>query len=149
MTYWRLYYHLVWSTRNRLPAIDDGAEVILRQVLVAEARQQSCLVHGIGCMPDHVHLAISIPPRVAVAEVVRTLKGSSSRTLKGHADHAQWPGWQSEYGVISFGERSLDDVLRYLRDQKAHHAAQTTRTSFEIDNRRQAGPPVVDSPARG
>ena len=137
MTYWRLYYHIVWATRDRLPVIDEATEAVVRRVLVFEARERGWLVHGIGVMPDHVHLAISIPPRVAVAEAVRALKSTSSHQLARRSEKSEWCGWQGEYGVLSFGERSLEDVLGYLRDQKAHHAADSIRVPFEIDDRRR------------
>jgi REP element-mobilizing transposase RayT len=35
--------------------------------------------HAVGCMPDHIHVAVSIPPKVALSDLVRRMKGASSR----------------------------------------------------------------------
>jgi len=75
-------------------------------------------VYAIGFMPDHVHVAVSIPPSLAIADVVGRLKGASS-----HAVNQEHPfAWQAEYGVLSSGEKSLPDVVAYAENQKARHA---------------------------
>jgi putative transposase len=96
------------------------------------------MVHEVGIVSDHVHLAVSIPPKLAVADVVHRIKGSSSRALKESDKNSRdsWTGWQQEYGVLTFAERSLADVSAYVRDQKAHHAAGTLLRHFELIDRR-------------
>ena len=134
MPYWRLYYHLVWGTKNRLPVIDGEREDIVRRAIRGTCEEHGALVHGIGVMPDHAHLAVSIPPRISVAEFVRYVKGSSSHLL----NHAEGRGrdeafaWQSEYGALTFGERSLEDVVTYVESQPAHHADEALLPTFEI-----------------
>jgi len=84
-------------------------------------------------MPDHVHLAVSVPPRVAISAFVQAVKGSSSH-LVNHVESdmgRETFGWQAEYGVLSFGERSLEDVVAYVENQVAHHAAREIRPEFE------------------
>jgi putative transposase len=76
MTYWQLYYHLIWATKQRLPVIDDRMEEILARAIPGIAREDGALSHAIGVMPDHVHVAISIPPKHSVAAVVNRIKGS-------------------------------------------------------------------------
>lgn len=137
MSLWRLFYHLVWTTRDRLPTIDDGREEIIRRSIRATCKEHGALIHGIGVMPDHVHLAASIPPRIAIADFVRQLKGSSSH-LVNHVEHGRHPGafaWQHEYAILSFGERSLPDVIAYVENQRSHHADQTLLPAFEETER--------------
>jgi REP element-mobilizing transposase RayT len=118
--------------------LDDGREGIFRNVNQAACTEMSVLIHAVGVVPDHVHLAVSIPPKWAVADVVRRIKGSSSRALKeadGQTGSA-WPGWQSEYGVLTFGERSLADVTAYVHNQRTHHSSGTLLEPFEVIDRR-------------
>lgn len=122
MSYWRLFYHLVWATKQRLPEIDDARSAVLMEMIPGIAREDGAMVHAIGTMPDHVHVAISIPPRVAIAQVVSRVKGSTSHRF-GHDDRAEtWHGWQAEYGVISLTEKSLPRVVEYVRNQSQRHA---------------------------
>jgi REP element-mobilizing transposase RayT len=91
------------------------------------------VMHELGMVADHMHIAVSIPPKYSVSEVVQRIKGSSSRTLgEGPVDPENpWHGWQQEYGVMTFGERSLANVVDYVRNQKTHHANGTTLAPFE------------------
>jgi putative transposase len=87
------------------------------------AEDLDLIPHAIGVMPDHVHFAVSIPPKVSVADVIRRLKGGSSHAVnvaRGMSYPRLW--WQSDYGAATFGERSLDQVVAYLRNQRQHHS---------------------------
>ena len=138
MTYWRLYYHIVWATKHREPVIDEARATFVKRTLEGLAQQEGVFVHAVGVMPDHVHLAVSIPPRHAVAAIVNTLKGSSSHLINRREtgpDH-EWPGWQSEYGALSFGQRALPEVVEYVVNQQERHARRDLLPALErIDAR--------------
>lgn len=137
MSYWRLFYHLVWATKDRLPMLDEARADLLTRSIQAICTEERVLVHAIGVMPDHLHLALSIPPRIAIAEFVQRMKGTTSRRFNTTAakpglDHFDW---QPEYGVLSFGERSFEDIVAYVRNQPEHHANATLRPIFELTER--------------
>jgi putative transposase len=122
MPYWKLYYHFVWGTKHRLPLIDASFETELYRVIAAKARDMDGFVHASGGMADHVHLAVSIPPKIAPAKFIGDVKGSSSHfvnyVIKPHFEFH----WQDAYGVFSFGEKSLFAIKEYIQNQKQHHA---------------------------
>jgi putative transposase len=121
MPYWRLFYHLIWATKDRNPMIDDAMWPELRRLLLLTAHKNELKIHGVGGIADHVHVAVSIPPSMPVGTAVGRLKGSSSRILSQSlgTDFS----WQAEYGVVSFAERHLPPVLAYISGQPRHHAA--------------------------
>lgn len=121
MPYWRLFYHVVWATKGREPIIGEREERIIRQSLAETFEELAIIPHAVGLVPDHLHVAVSIPPKVAVAELVKRMKGASSRTVNQAMGNRF--GWQEEYGVLSFSERALPDVVAYVTDQPARHAA--------------------------
>ena len=137
MTFWKLYYHLVWSTKHREPAIDQHTESIVRRSIYGLADERGIRVWAIGMMPDHVHVSISAPPKYSIFEIVNTFKGSTSHLLNHELKSSinPWPGWQSEYGVLSFSERSLQGVIDYINNQPQHHAADTLISSLEREER--------------
>jgi putative transposase len=132
MSYWKLYYHFVWGTKNRLPLIASTLEPELHRAIAAKAQDMGGFVHAIGGMKDHVHLAVSIPPKLALAKFIGDVKGSSSHFV----NHVIKPDfgfyWQDEYGVLSFGERNLASVVRYIHNQKQHHADGTLIAAMEM-----------------
>ncbi len=145
MSFWRLFYHLVWATRERAPLIDGGRAELLDRAMRAVCNDKGVIVHALGMMPDHVHLVASVPPRVAIAELVQGVKGMSSHLVNDRMIGADRPfAWQAEYGVFSFAERSLPNVVAYVHNQPAHHAAGTTRPLFETY---ASSPPARPRPA--
>ena len=83
-------------------------------------------------MPDHLHLAISIPPKAAAATVIGHMKGLSSRRINREASSSNDSfAWQPEYGLLTFGERSLPEVIAYVEDQREIHAKRLAKQSFE------------------
>lgn len=122
MPYWNLHYHFVWGTKNRLPFIEASIEADVYRAIAAKVQDMGGFVHAIGGIEDHVHLAASIPPKIAPAKFVGDVKGNCSHFV----NHVIKPGfefyWQDEYGVLSFGEKNLSAVVRYIHNQKQHHA---------------------------
>ena len=122
MPYWRLFYHVIWATRNREPLIAPDWEAALHGYLWGKADALGCIPHAIGGVEDHLHVALSIPPRLSVAQVTGQLKGASSHHVSRELSGAPF-AWQKEYGVLSFSERALPKVVAYIHNQKQHHAA--------------------------
>ena len=73
----------------------------------------------------------TIPPKLAVAEGVRQLKGASSHYVNHQRGGEQKFAWQDGYGVLTLGERSMPDVVKYVKNQRQHHSAGTIIPVFE------------------
>jgi putative transposase len=133
MPYWRHHYHLVWATKHREAAIGPDAEEIIRQSFASTFTRLKLIPHAVGIVPDHVHVAVSIPPSIAVAEVLHGLKGASSHAVNAEilAPEPARFAWQPEYGSLTFGDRSLSMVVDYVLNQREHHAASTLKPEFE------------------
>jgi len=132
MAYWKTFYHLVWTTKGRDHVIGAKYEETILSRIHAKAGELDLFVLAIGIVPDHVHVVAQIPPRLAVADCVRHLKGATSYALNQQSDSQRPPfRWQEGYGVITFGERSLATVVEYVGKQKEHHGNNTVIALFE------------------
>jgi putative transposase len=130
MPYWRLFYHITWATKDRLPLIDPEWEIDLYSYIWGKATALDCIPHAIGGMPDHVHIVISIPPKLSIAKLIGQLKGASSHHVNENYANGSF-AWQAEYGVTSFSEKALARIVDYVKRQKEHHAQKTTETTLE------------------
>jgi len=130
MSIWRTYYHLVWATRDRSPLITDAIAPDLYRCIQTKAKSLECPLHAIGGIEDHIHLIVSIPPRLSVAQFVKHIKGSSSRHIN-QTFLNQTFAWQREYGVFSLGGKQLPDAIAYAQNQNHHHRTQTLIHSLE------------------
>jgi putative transposase len=133
MSFWRLYYHLVWATKNREPLINESAGDVIRRSIQHVCSESGVLVHAIGAMPDHVHLAASIPPRTSISSFMQRVKGNSSHLVNRSLQQpiGEWFFWQPEYGVLSFGDASLSRVVEYVENHATHHADDDLWSIFE------------------
>ncbi len=89
------------------------------------------IVHAVGGIEDHIHLAVSLPPTVEIAKWIGALKGSSAHRINHGPCGAGSLGWQTGYAVVSFGKRDLPWVVSYIRNQREHHAAGRTEDRLE------------------
>ena len=120
MPFWKLNYHLVWSTRQRLPVLTGELARVTQASILSTVPDLELRVRSISVQPDHVHFAFAAPPKWSIAKIAQRVKGSSSHHLRKEFGDA-WVGWQAEYGVVAFGEKSLADVIRYVAHQDEHH----------------------------
>jgi REP element-mobilizing transposase RayT len=121
MTYWRLHYHLIWATQNREPTITLEREKMFYGVLYKKGEELGLKIHAAGNTEDHAHVVVSIPPKLAVADCVRHLKGASAFAINHMAGSDGRFKWQDGYGALSVSERSLKTVMEYVARQKEHH----------------------------
>ena len=131
MPFWRIYYHLVWATKNRLPVIDSTIEPRLFAYLVNKAKESGVIVYEINGWTDHIHMIVSIPPKHAVATIVKRLKGASAYDLNQSGSLDAQFNWQRGYGVLTLGERQREKAEAYVRNQKEHHSKETTNIWLE------------------
>ena len=105
MPYWKLYYHAVWATKNRLPLIEPTWEADLYGYIWGKATALECIPHAINGISDHIHVVISIPRKLAIATVIGQLKGASSHRVNELFVSYQAFAWQTEYSVFSVSAR--------------------------------------------
>lgn len=120
-TYTKLYFHIVFSTKNRQPFIAPDIEDELHKYISGIVRgiAGSCL--EINSMPDHIHLLAILPPKIAVSDALREVKANSSKWVhEAKPDHMQF-GWQDGYAAFTVSKSQVDPVREYIRDQKHHH----------------------------
>jgi putative transposase len=131
----QIYLHVVFSTKNRLPLLQN-AELRneLHRYLGGACRQQDSPPLQIGGVEDHVHLLLRLSKTLAVADLVRELKRESSKWIKQRSSDAVLRDfhWQAGYGSFSISPSHVEAVGQYIRDQEQHHR----RESFQDEFRR-------------
>ena len=131
MTYWRLHYHLIWSILDRQPILTPKIEKVFYGVIYGKAKDLDLKIHASGNVEDHAHVVVSIPPKIAVADSVRHLKGASAYAINHMNGSDGQFKWQAGYGALTVGERSLKTVMGYVARQKEHHKERTTIDVYE------------------
>ena len=121
-TRWDCKYHIVFIPKKRRKIIFGSIRKHLGAVFHDLARQKGVIIEEGHLMPDHVHMYLSIPPKLAVSNVVGFLKGKSAisiaRTFKGKQRNFNGEAfWARRYFVSTVG---FDEniVREYIRNQE-------------------------------
>lgn len=112
---------------------------------MSKAAEVEVYVYAINGWYDHLHLVVSIPPKHAVADVVKHLKGASSHDLN-HAGLDYVFAWQRGYGALTLGESQKPKAETYVNNQKVHHQKQTFNGWLEHYTEFDEGPEDVGIP---
>ena len=131
--YIRVSVHFVWTTHERMPLLPDGGEGErkLWRYIESLAQQKRCEVLAIGGMPDHIHLLVNLHNTISMAELIKFVKGSSSRFVSQELRGGDWFAWQNHYGAKAVCPDTLEACIRYIVNQKQHHADNTTDDEWE------------------
>ena len=122
----RLTVHVVWVTKYRYKVLEGDMQVRCRELL-----RQGCAAMDIRILKgvvgnDHVHMQVEYPPNVALSDIIKRLKGRSSRLLQKEfpALKKRYWGqhfWAVGYGAWSTGALTEEMVNAYLK----HHGEDT------------------------
>jgi putative transposase len=130
--YSEINLHITWHTKDNSPVLVDVVENRLHHYLKHRAMETpGIIVHEINGTPDHVHMAVSIPPTVTLSDWIGELKGASSYHINHEICNRQVLAWQDGYGIVSFGTKDLGWVMNYIRKQKDHHTKGRTHERLE------------------
>lgn len=122
-----LHYHIVFSTKNREPWIDDAWRDRLYAYMGGVLRAGGGVLLAAGGMPDHVHLLCEIDKTVAIADAVRDIKANASRWVHETIADAESFAWQNGYAAFTVSHSGRDAVRTYLAHQAEHHRTMTFR----------------------
>ena len=127
-THTSLHYHLVFSTKDRLPLITDDWREDLYGYMGGIVKNQGGVLLAIGGIEDHVHLLVGLTASHRLDYFMRELKASSS----GWAHRGDKPNfaWQNGYGAFAVSATSLDKVKNYIRHQIEHHHGKNFQTEY-------------------
>ncbi|MDL2291894.1 IS200/IS605 family transposase, partial [Bacteroides sp. OttesenSCG-928-F21] len=90
----------------------------------------NCKTLAIYCNPDHIHILLGIRPTTQISELVREIKGASSKFIHERFDKNYHFQWQSGYGVFSYSPSHIDQVCRYIMNQEEHHKNRSFREEY-------------------
>jgi REP element-mobilizing transposase RayT len=121
----RILVHLVFSTKNREPFLSPDLRAELHPYLTAALGQSGCIPIEVGGVEDHVHLLFALSRTLTVAQLVESLKTSSSKWIKTRRTSMVNFYWQAGYGAFSVAQSNLKAAARYIQNQEQHHQQET------------------------
>lgn len=121
--YMEAFQHFIWATFQREELITQEIEPVLYAYIRQRCKTLRVKVHALNGMPDHVHLAVTLPATVCPADFMHITKGASAHFVNHLPETDHCLHWQDGYGWLTFASDDLPRVARYIDRQKSHHAA--------------------------
>jgi REP element-mobilizing transposase RayT len=117
-TFSQILVHIVFSTKERRATIKEPWRDEMFAYIGGTVRNlggKALLVNGVA---DHIHLLVSLPATVAVADAVRVVKARSSVWARSRE---QTFAWQAGYAAFSVSQSRVAQVRSYIAEQQEHH----------------------------
>ena len=128
----QLYLHCVWATWDRLPLITPQIERSLYASILGKCQKLKCNTLAIGGMPDHVHLLVRLHTTVAVADLLKEIKDSSSHLVTHEITPGEFFKWQGAYGAFTVDKDAVPRIKAYIERQREHHAQNDLWHEWEL-----------------
>lgn len=128
-TYCSSLFHCVFSTKERRRSIAPEVQSRLWAYMGGIARKREMKALAIGGTVDHVHILLSLPSTLPVANAMREIKSESSRWMNETCDVKGFE-WQEGYGAFTIGSAQLESTVAYISGQEAHHRKRDFQAEF-------------------
>jgi REP element-mobilizing transposase RayT len=129
-TYSQIYIQIVFAVQGRESFIKPVWEERLHKYIAGFISNQQQKLIAINGTPNHIHILIGMTPTCCLSDLVRELKKASNSFINENNLCSYIFHWQEGFGAFSYSRSQIDNVVRYIRDQKKHHAKKTFKDEF-------------------
>lgn len=126
MSYLKIYVHIVFSTKNRIPYFNTlDLRVKIWKHIKANASEKGIYLDMVNGYSDHCHCLVSLGSNQNIETIVQLIKGESSFWINKNNLTKEKFAWQDEYFAVSVSESMIDQVRNYIKNQNTHHQKKT------------------------
>ena len=114
-------YHLIWCPKRRKSVLIGDIKIRFQQLIEEKCHEKGLALLELAIQPDHVHVFLRVWPMDSVADVVKELKGVTSRALRKEfpVPLSKLPSlWTRSYFASTAGAVSSETIQRYIAAQK-------------------------------
>jgi putative transposase len=120
-TYTQITYQIIFATRNRIRALTQPNRKQLLEHIAGILRNKNCHNYAVNGVEDHIHICCSLHPSVALADLVKDIKLSTTQLIKRKNLFPFFECWQEGYGAFTYSMEARSNVINYILNQEQHH----------------------------
>jgi len=117
----KIWIHLVWTTKKRIPYLTEGIRKVVFKHIKENAKKKRIHIDFINGHKDHVHALISMRSQNSISEIAHLLKGESSHWINKNKFIRYKFAWQDEFYAASVCYSEINIVRDYIKNQESHH----------------------------
>lgn len=132
MPFIKIYIHVVFSTRNRIPYFNTPElRIKVWKHIKENASQKGIFLDMVNGYSDHCHCLISLGSNQNIEKIVQLLKGESSHWINKNELTKEKFFWQDEYFAVSVSESMIEAVRNYVKNQESHHKKKSFAEEYQ------------------
>jgi putative transposase len=120
-----LKVHLIWITKYRYKVLTKEVGYRIRDLIRQICESNDLHIISGRVSKDHIHLYISYPPKISVSEIIKRLKGRSSRKIQEEFPQLGRRYWGKHFWGIGYAAFSsgqvTDEMIREYLDRHNKH----------------------------
>ena len=129
----RLTAHLVWVTKYRYHILKGDIQVRCRELLIQICDSEDVKILSGVVSKDHVHLPIEDVPKKSISDIVKRLRGRTSRMLQSEFPELQKRYWGKHFWAIGYGVWSTGNITdAMVQEYLEHHRNPSNRDTDNI-----------------
>ena len=122
MSFVKIWVHLVFATKNREQLLTKDIRYEVQKHIMENCKEKEIFLQAINGYTDHLHCLLSLGKDQSIAKVSQLIKGESSFWINKNGLTEDKFEWQDDYFAVSVSESQVENVVRYIQNQEAHHA---------------------------
>ena len=133
-TRWKCQYHIVFIPKYRKQVLYGQVREDIREVIRTLCKYKDVeIISGAVCI-DHVHLCVSIPPKMSVSSFMGNLKGKSTLMIYDRHPEKQskWNKafWARGYYVATVGNVTESAIKKYIKEQSEESQKEDSKAAL-------------------
>lgn len=129
-THTQILYQIVFSTYKREKTLTKENRESLYKYIWGILQKKNCHLYRINGIEDHIHILASLHPSIALSNLVKDLKLSTSKWIKEEKIFPMFSNWQNGYGAFTYSIDAKDDLIKYIKNQKDHHKIKSFKEEY-------------------
>ena len=129
-TFSQIYIQVVFAVKNRNCLILPEWEERLYKYISGIVQNKGQKMLAINGMPNHIHFFTGMKPSCCLSDLVREVKKSSNEFINEEKFSRYKFNWQEGFGAFSYSHSHVDNVIKYIMNQKKHHHKKTFKEEY-------------------
>jgi putative transposase len=118
----RLTVHIVWVTKYRYPVLRDEKQKRCREIIIQICDAEDIRILKGAVSKDHVHMHVEYRPSLKISDMVKRLKGRTSRRLQEEYPELKRKYWGKHFWAIGYGAWSTGNITeKMIQEYLEHH----------------------------
>ena len=116
-----LSVHIVWVTKYRYKVLTGDIKVRCRELLIQGVNALDVKILKGVVSADHIHVHVEYPPSLSISDLVKRLKGRSSRMLQKEFPELKRRYWGQHFWAIGYGAWSTGNISEEMVNEYIEH----------------------------